>query len=462
MSRERHDLLIEVSPGETRAAVVNEHGRLLEIHTERLGDGTVTGAICLGRITRIEKAMGAAFIEIGADQPGFLGKLRDATEGEARIVQVIRPAGGGKGPLVNVTPMLGGRYLTLDPTRPGIQVPQWLGGDTAALEAALAALLPEDRGVVARPPATGVDETVLKAEIDRLADLWSTIREQADRVKPPATLLPAPGLIDRLLRDTTGRVVIDEPNAFSRVKAMVGREMPDLVGAIELHRGDAPLFEAAEVEAQLEAALAPTVALPGGGNLVIEQTEALTSIDVNLGGGGGRLTSDAAILKANLAAAEAAARQIMLRNLAGLIVIDFISMRNKGNRRQVVEAMRRTMRGDPVKSDVLGMTPAGLIEITRRRTGPTLAALFARPPSRIAEPLPETLACAALRAVLRHGGAGAVELVAAPTVIEALRDRLAPALEDTGRRLGRPLELRAEAGRDSFEIRSGAGGRRGG
>jgi hypothetical protein len=195
--------------------------------------------------------------------------------------------------------------------------------------------------------------------------------------------------------------------------------------------------------------------MPGGASLVIEGTEALCAIDVNMGGSGGRLPSEAAILKTNQAAARMAARQIRLRNIGGLIVIDFISMKNKGNRRTVVEAMRREMRGDPVRHDVLGMTPAGLVEITRQRAGRPLSALYTRPRTTAPAPLPEAEACAALRAALRTGWTGKPVLVASPEVIAALKGLLAPALDDVNRRLGQDLELRAAPGREGFEFLSG-------
>ncbi len=445
-------LFLEVSPGETRAALTGGDGGLLEVQSERLGEPHLPGAIFLGRVTRVEKGMDAAFVDIGGEAFGFLGKARKLTEGAAVIVQVRREAGGGKGPALTVSPVLAGRYLALAPLRPGIAIAKRLEGCRERIETVAAEILPEGMGIAARPPAGQADEEMLRAELGRLIAEWNRIGELAKSEKPPATLLPARGLAERLLLDATGNVVIDEPKTYTRLAALAGREMPDLAESITLYRGDIPLFEAQAIEEQLEAALAPEVALPGGGGLVIETTEALVAIDVNMGGGGGRLPPETAILRANMVAASEAARQIRLRNLAGLIVIDFISMRNKGNRRKLVEALRRELRADPVRNDVLGMTPAGLIEITRQRAGRSLAAMFIEAQPRGAAPLPESQACAALRAALRHGGTGAPVLSASPAVIAALQGPLKPALEEVNRRLGREMVLRAEPNRASFEI----------
>ena len=445
-------LFLEVSPGETRAALADGDGHLLELHAERLGEPRQLGAIFLGRVARVEQGMDAAFVDIGGATPGFLGKARRLTEGAAIIVQARREAGGGKGPALSASPILSGRYLALDPLRPGISISRRLEQNREAIEAATAEILPDGMGVAARPPVRVADEEMLRAELSRLLAEWQRIGELAKSERPPATLLPAPALAERLLLDAAGNVVIDEPKTFSHLAALAGREMPDLVDSIALYRGNIPLFEAQGIEEQLEAALAPGVSLPGGGGLVIETTEALVAIDVNMGGGGGRLPSETAILKANMVAAREGARQIRLRNLAGLIVIDFISMRNKGNRRKLVDALRRDVRGDPVRNDVLGMTPAGLIEITRQRAGRPLAELFTRAQPCAPGLLAEAEACAALRAALRHGGSGAPVLSASPAVIAALQGPLKPALQEANRRLGRDMLLRAEPNRTSFEI----------
>jgi Rne/Rng family ribonuclease len=444
--------LIEVSPGETRAALVDGDGTLVALEVERMGRQELVDSIHLGRVTRVDAGIGAAFVEFGDAQPGFLGKLKTATEGEKLVVQVLRAAGGGKGALLTAAPVLVGHRLSLHPARPGVHWPRDWHGDKAALAGVLERIAPDGMGLSPRPGAAGAAEDTLRAEAERLSAAWQDVLETAKSAKPPALLLPAPDLCTRVLREAAGPVRIDHPETHVRLRKAAP---PDLKGALALYKGQAPLFEEFCVEEQIEAALATHVEMQGGAGLVIEETEALTAIDVNMGGSGGRLPSEAAILKANQAAARIAARQIRLRNIGGLVVVDFISMRNKGNRRTVVEAMRREMRSDPVRHDVLGMTPAGLVEITRQRVGRPLAALHHRPRQEAPKPLPEAEACAALRAALRRAWTGKPALVAAPEVIAALQGTLAPALDEVNRRLGQALELREEPGREGFEFLSG-------
>ena len=448
--------LIEFSPGETRAALVDGQDRLIEMQVERMGEREIVGSIHLGRVTRVEKGIGAAFIEFGDKEPGFLGKAKNVTEGQALIVQVIRAAAGAKGAVLTVNPKLPGRYLSLDAMRPGVHWPRgkW-EGDRTELAALLEEVAPEGSGVAPRPLAAATERDTLKAEADRLAAAWREIGEKAAASKPPSVLRDAPTLANRILREARGPVVIDDPKTFSRVKTAARHDMPDLAAALELYKGKTPLFEETGVEEQLDEALSPRVGIPGGASLVIEQTEALTAIDVNMGGSGGRAQSDNAIRKTNEAAAGAVARQIRLRNIGGLILVDFISMKNKAHRKQLVELLRREMRDDPVRHDVLGMTPAGLVEITRQRIGRPLAALFARPARHVARPLPDAQACAALRTALRRPWSGKTVLAADPAIVEALEGPLAQALEEVNRRLGQAMELAPEPGRGGYEFRQG-------
>ena len=452
MSGGGRSLYIETSPGEIRAAILNANGALVAFHVERIGAGSLRDAVFLGRVTRVEKGMGAAFVDIGEDMPGFLGRAKGLREGQAIVVQVVREAGGGKGPALGTAPVLAGRYLALDPARPGINLSRRLAADLEPLKELLAGLAAAGEGYSVRPPAAIAGEAVLTAEVERLRGAWRAIESAAADASPPVLLHPSPPLVARLLREATGRIVIEGRQTFALASELAEREMPDLPDRLAHYAGKQPLFEKQGIEEQLEDALSPDVALPGGGGLVIETTEALCSIDVNMGAAGGRLPKEDAVAGANVRAAAEIARQITLRNLAGLIVVDFISMRNKANRRKVVEALRRGLKGGAVVVDVLGMTPAGLVEVTRQRVGAPLAALFSRPRPRVPEALAEAEACAALRAALRYEGPGAPVLLAAPAVISALEGPLAVALEETGRRLGQPLKLAAEAGRSGFEI----------
>ena len=231
----------------------------------------------------------------------------------------------------------------------------------------------------------------------------------------------------------------------------VAAEMPDLEAQIIHHGGDQSLFTERGVDEQIDEALDRCVSLPSGVNLTIDPTEALTAIDVNLGGATTGGNQEEVCTRANLEAIPLVARQIVLRNLAGLVVIDFISMKNRSNRQRIVEALRKALRArDDGAVDVLGMTAAGLVEVTRQRSGPALADYFT---SRQAPtPDPEALACAALRDALRMRGPGRPVLLATPEVIAALDGPLTTALVETGRQLGQPLVLRPDNRQSGFEI----------
>lgn len=450
------NVLIEVSPGETRAALVDGDGRLAEFMVERMGRESLVGAIVLGRVVGVEKGLDAAFVEIGAARPGFLRRAPDVHEGAAVVVQVTRDATGEKGTGLAWRPTMVGRYLAITPGRDGVNWSRSIRGgrERERLEGEIEALVHEDEAIAVRAHAVSADRDMLAAEADRLRARWRDIESAATTAKPPATLLSAPGLIETLLRDRAGgAVVFDDRAALAKTETLVGEAMPDLAEHLELHTRSEPLFAAAGIEEQLEAALARVVELPGGGRLTFDRTEALTAIDVDAGGAGGRKSAEAAALAVNLEAAAEVARQIALRNIGGLIVVDFVSMRDKGNRRKLVEAVRRAFRGAAVTVDVLGMTAAGLVEITRRRSGPSLGEMLLQPDDRAPNPDPEATACAALRAALRQTGAGRPVLEASPRVIGALEGVLAPALAETNRRLGQALELRADPGHDRYRLK---------
>ena len=450
------DILVEVSPGEVRVAEIDLEDRLVRLQAERVGNPSLVGAICRGRLTRVDKALGGAFLDIGLDTPAFLPRAGGVHEGEPVIAQVMRDGWGDKGPAVTLSPDLAGRYVVLRPRGRGVRWSPQLGGGKrrAALEQSMEGVAQEDDGIVIRANAIRVDGDRIVAEAARLRAAWNDLEREARQKSAPAVLRDAPDLIDRTLRDCapSGQIIIDDRRAVARADELVRRQLPDLVGCIAVYDGTEALFEAEGVEAQIEEALARRVALPRGASLVIDELEALSAIDVNMGGAGGGRGADSAVFELNRAAAAAAARQIMLRNIAGLIVIDFVAMRSKSHRKQLVEGLRQTFRGDRVTTDVLGMTPAGLVEITRQRRGPSLSAILTVRPDSELRPTAETVACAALRAVLRQLGGGRPVLRCAPAVARLLEGAMHPALREVGRRLGQDLVLQPDDDCPAFEV----------
>lgn len=455
MSAGVQDILIEVSPGETRAAFVDAEGRLVGLQIERMGEESLVGAICRGRVTRIEKATQMAFLDVGLPLPGLVNRAQGLHEGQLLTVQVVRDAWGDKGPAVTPNVALTGRYLVLRPAESGIHWPRTLPARLRReREAAVGAIAKEDEGLTLRTNVTLADDGALAAEADRLRGLWKEVCGRAGNTDKPALLVPAPGLAERVMRDEApaGAIVVDDRRLVADLAARAKAAAPDLAGRIAFHDGRKPLFDETGVDDQIAEALSRRVELPRGASLVFDELEALTAVDVNMGGAGVGRASDDAILAFNRIAAAEAARQVMLRNIAGLIVIDFVSMRSKGNRRHLVEAVRRAFAEDRVTVDVLGMTPAGLVEVTRQRRGRSLASLVCAPVRREIELQAPAVACAALRAALRMLGGGRPVLRCRPAIGTALRGVLAPALAETERRLGQKLELRDDPACRDFEL----------
>ncbi|MDA1089467.1 MAG: Rne/Rng family ribonuclease [Proteobacteria bacterium] len=473
-------ILISASPGETRVAVLAAN-RLVEVLVERVGAASLVGNIYLGRVETVNKGLDAAFVNIGGGRDGFLalpearllggpavggsGSGHDdaigdfLNEGDAALVQVQRDPVEGKGAKLTAHINLAGADLVFRPLQPGVSISRRIegAGDRDRLAALVEGLLPKDAddgGFIVRTAARDVGEDSLKADAERLIERWRDIRHARANAKAPALLYAGPGPGCRALRDFGGpgirKIVVDGAPALAEVNAFCQAEAPDLAALIEHHSGPQSLFEAFDVEQQIDAALSPVVTLGGGGSLIISRTAALCAIDVNTGGadGGTRQRTAAAV---NLDAATEVARQIRLRNISGLIVVDFVSVRDEGSKRETLEALKQACATDPVGPHVVGYTRMGLVEMTRPRHGLSLGELLgtawdssALTPAKS----PLTHALAALRAVVGHGkGTAQVTLRASVAVIDALKDINGPgpaALKQTEDRLGLAILLVAD------------------
>lgn len=421
-------LLVSGGPGEIRAAVV-EAGQVVELAVIR--PGQAVGGVWLGRVVSLNKALGAAFVDIGLARPGVLAAA-DLQEGQAVMVQGLADPHHAKGARLTAAVSLTGRRLALSPTRPGIAVSRKLSDteERARLLAIAKAHALPGEGVVLRTAAAGCAAADIAAELQTLRALWQDAAEAARTAQAPAPLLP-PDAIGRLLADNPrlARVVVDD----SGLHAELRRRHGDLV---ERHAGGSA-FDLHDAEEVLAAALEPVVPLPSGGSIVIEQTAAAVLVDVNSGPGDpGRSNGEAV---------AALAWQMRLRNLSGHILFDAIPSRGRGSLRRLVDRLREAVAADPIPTEVVGTTPLGLIELTRERRRASLAEVMLE--SSLG-PSPETVALAALRQVLagaaRHGGRP--RLLLAPETAAALR-RLPQAVAETERRLAQPLAVTTEAGR---------------
>lgn len=461
------DTLIEVSPAETRVALVDGDGVLHRLDIHRAGKPRLQGAIVRGRVARVEKSMKAAFIDLGPMGEALLPRAKDGrgrplTEGQWMVVQVSRDAHGEKGPAVSARPVLQDRYLSFMPfglpndVRIDFDRGLGKGRAMATVRRMAEAFDPgESGGWLFRPAAAGLDpddgKAVLAASRDALLARWQAAQAANDGTSPKV-LEAAPDIWEALAREApaNGRIATDDRILHAKINEAVEARWPDLVDGLLFHNEREALFDATAVEDQIDEAIARRIPLQGGGELVIDETEAMVVIDVNLADGAAALSGGDAAVRLNVRAAEAAARQIVLRNLAGLIVIDFVKMKQRSDGKRVIEALRRGLRGPSggtSLADVLGMTAAGLIEVTRQRSGPSLTEQLLQPLS-VNRPLSlDSQACALLRRAIRLTGGGRPTLYGSKPLLEALRSRFKPALEETESRLGQPLDLVERDGR---------------
>lgn len=464
-------ILVSSSPGETRTALL-EGGRLVELMVERAGAQGVAGNVYLGRVTRALPGIAAAFVDIGGERSAFLAlaearppgqaagrdRITDyASEGDAVVVQVAQDARADKGAKLTTRIALAGRLVVLTPGQPGIRASKRMGGEPerARLNEALGTLARAGEGFILRTGAAQASAADLARDVAGVRAAWAEIEAKRASARPPACLYREPPALLRALRDEslggTPCVVVDDAAVAREARAFCAGVAPELADLIEIHGGASPLFEAYGVEAAIEAALLPGVALPSGARLVFAETAAVTAIDVDSGGRSEGGPEDTALATNREAAAEIA-RQLRLRGIAGHVVIDFVAMRRPASRAAVLAALDEALSADRVPSFVAGFTRMGLVELTRERRRPSLAETLldacwvceggGRTKSA------ETVALEALRAVAAAARAApgtALALSAPPAVIALLEGALKAARAEVEARVG-GLALRREAG----------------
>jgi ribonuclease G len=437
-------------------AFVDDRDRLREFMIESISRPPLLEGVYRGRVIKIEKGMGAAFVDIGLCENVFLSRAMALHEGEAVIVQIAREAASGKAPTVRQEILISGSYFIYRPDGEDVRWPRSLksGRRRDNLEARITGWLLADEGWTIRTQAQYADDAILTAEMTALRARWREVtgKKTAD---VPSCLLQPPSLVERTLRDRVASdsvILVDDRGVYLELTTRMKRQRPDIAANIKFHDEARPIFESYGIADQIEGLSDRNVTLPRGARLTIDFTEALTVVDVDLGSAGAKGRADDAILATNMSAVVEIARQIRLRNLAGLIVVDFITMRRREHRRKLVDAMKRELKDSSVPVDVLGMTAAGLIEITRRRDGPALHELLTQREFGLIKPSGEVLACDALRQLLRTKGASGFRLIAAPQLASLLRGDFELAFKETTRRLGGALSLIEDNGEMSFRI----------
>ena len=399
------DILVNVTPFETRVALVAQ-GAVQEIHLERSIQRGHVGNIYLGKVVRVLPGMQSAFIEIGLERAAFMhiADVRENRaertlgttptpiekllfEGQSLMVQVIKDPLGTKGARLSTQISIAGRMLVYLPHDPHIGISQKIGSeeDRQALRERVQALVPSDEkgGFIVRTQAEGASDEELRADITYLRKLWSSV-QQAARSLPATSLLHQDlTLAERVLRDmvtpATGRILVDSRSTCAALKTWAATYTPSIADKISHFSSERPLFDTANIEEEIIKALSRRVDLKSGGYLIIDQTEALTTVDVNTGGFVGGRNFDDTIFKTNLEAAQAIARQLRLRNLGGIIILDFIDMDDEGHRQAVLAELNKALSMDRTRVTVNGFSQLGLVEMTRKRTRDSLANQMCEP-----------------------------------------------------------------------------------
>ncbi|NKB21229.1 MAG: Rne/Rng family ribonuclease [Alphaproteobacteria bacterium] len=438
MSRE---LLIETEGDEVRAALL-EDGTLVDLIVERENGASIVGNIYLGRVERVIPGIGAAFVDIGRGKSGFL-PLSERRGGEATgepvieggtvFVQAKRDAFAEKGPQLARELSLPGRFLVYAPSGGRLSVSRQIENESERdrLLSIISDIAEEGEGFVLRTVADGAEHDVLAAEAQYLRDTWQSVLEEREVANAPALLYSELNALQRAIRDQAQDDVViirfDDNAAYGVAKAYCDQFYPALTEKLAVEPGPAPLFDQYNIEEAIETALSRNAPLPSGGGLVIESMEALTAVDVNSGRFTEGSSPDENARKTNVEAAVELTRQIRLRNLGGLIVVDFIHMDDEAGWEEIFDALRQGFSRDRVSCRVVGRTEGGLVELIRRRRRPPLSeTLLDKCPECGGDGYvwrTESLIFEALRSLRREAAVGApgrLMLNASPEILEAI------------------------------------------
>lgn len=400
------EILINVTPTETRAVVV-DNGVLQDVFIERDECRGIVGNIYKGKVCRVLPGMQAAFVEIGLARAAFLhasdisipqgqtGDLKKTEvppitsllrQGQEVLVQVIKDPLGSKGARLTTQLSVSSRYLVYMPETQGVGVSLKIDGEEerARLKSCLLSQLEQDKGgYILRTAAEGVSESELLADLKYLHRLWEKLGERKSSVKCGEPLHEDLPLSLRALRDLFSdeieRIRIDSGETYRKAIKFSEGFMPECASRLEHYKGDRPLFDLFAVEDEIKKALERKVPLKSGGYLIFDQTEAMTTVDVNTGGFVGHKNLEETIFKTNLEAAQTIARQLRVRNLGGIIILDFIDMDEIEHQEQVIRTLEKAMATDRARHNICGVSELGLVEMTRKRTRESLEHILCEP-----------------------------------------------------------------------------------
>ena len=498
-----NDIVINVSAGETRVAIV-EQNTFTELHIERERERSVASMVVKGRVTRVLPGMQAAFVDIGLEKAAFLyvgdylddqgqldpemvedepprprrGRGRNGSrtqpqietvlrEGQDVIVQVAKEPIGTKGARITSHVSIAGRHLVLTPWSQRVGVSRRIESDRERrrLREIVTRLRPRDVGFIIRTAGDGAREADLEADVKYLSSVWDEIKARRDEVSAPARLSAELSLPLRTIRDfansRTRRITIDDPETHEEMKSFISRFVADPKPRLELYSGTLPIFDQFGLEARIDENLGKKVWLKSGGYLIVDQSEALTAIDVNTGRYVGKRDLEETVLKTNLEAVQEVVHQLRFRNIGGLIIIDLIDMETAENREKVYRALQDALRQDKAKTNILKISELGLVEMTRKRTRENLVQQLCEPCSycegRGYVISAETVAFKVLREIrkdLPRFCGRRIAVAVNPRVAEMLLGPAHKATQRVTEELGREIEIRARPGlhQEQFEL----------
>jgi ribonuclease E len=379
---------------------VVEEGQVVEMYVARSGDRSYVGNIYLGRVQNVLPGMEASFVDIGESRNGVLyaGEVGIAGDegdeiprietvlrsGQPILVQVTKDPMRSKGARLTALVSIAGRHLVLVPNAKSLGVSRRLpDNERTRLRDLVTAMRPKEHGLIVRTAAEGAGQADLERDLKQLLETWEGIEAKAKKANAPAPLYSEPQLELRVIRDLfnrdVARCVVDDPELEATLRSYVRATSPDLDHRLELYDGELPIFEEHRIAEQIRKSLDRRVWLPSGGHIVIDRTEAMTVIDVNTGKFVGKKTLEETVFHANKEAAVEVARQLRLRDIGGIIVIDFIDMEDASNREELFATFRRELEKDRTRTQVFEISPLGLVQMTRKNVSAGIVETFSDP-----------------------------------------------------------------------------------
>lgn len=478
------EILINISPLETRVGVL-ENGMLQEVYIERSGKRGLVGNIYKGKVLRVLPGMQAAFVDVGLERSAFIHTADIVSlneegieerekntddicqvlkEGESIIAQVTKDPIGTKGARLTTHLSLPSRYLVYMPRTQHIGISQRIECEEErerlhrlVRECVAAEGLEGNAGFIIRTVAEGVGKEEISSDLRFLKRLWDSVQERIVSAKAPAGIYEELPLYLRSMRDFIRpgleKVRVDSQESFLKLQSFVDSYVPELEGRVELYQGERPIFDLYNVEDEIQKALGRKVPLKSGGYLIFDQTEAMTTIDINTGAFVGHRNLEETIFKTNLEATSAIGRQLRLRNIGGIIIIDFIDMLDQEHQRQVMRMLEKVLERDHAKTNIIGMSELGLVEMTRKRTRESLQQVVCEScpecDGRGSVKTAETVCYEVLREILRQARAYSDSsrsflVLASQAVAERLLDEDSSSLADLETFINRSVTVQME------------------